>query len=980
MPGLVVSSEQSSNPARPSKQGRQSEWTFNFRAGFESDSSGEEHDEERSAIASHPSSGKFSAEDGDSAAAPSSSEGINSRSTGNMEEIIKADEETEDARLLRELDIASRADKDPAKFTTTPWSIARVNAAIRDPPPLPHSGPSCKPNRTANLETEAKRDHASTGPRKQGTMLLPGKPVADARSTAHARKAGSVPTKLEKSIGEYFAPRKPGSVVPKKPPAHQRIYPTSHSAPRQSLLTSTASNSQHTHVSLSPSLLSSSATTLKPKWPSPPRQPPSMPQSIGVPSPRTDPVPISHESNSTDLPDDLSTLLDSGESKPTLLMNAWEEDSKENIPLQSHGRPTSQQTFPRRHLDCAHGNNPNYKSELYYDSPGNVFLVFSLRDETFLMRALTVKGSFSSQERFVDRGSGFSRPQFSSPLRNEVKMEAPTDVNGCDYLSGTVSGFPEAVERPAPQENRTQFSGQPKHSGYMPSFSSPIKPTSQLVQPSGRAALGLDPPRALALRGDEHLLQPKSSQSPGYALGSTWSGVSYRQHCSTAIPLPRSQQDASRIARYPKKEEDELVLPAVESRSSPVQAKPSPPSVSLYSLPVAKSFSSPIRPPKRELSRYPLPTKHCRSPTTREPNVSYDDPDDDDASWSTLPQRKKSRSQGCDIRSPGTGKKSIKQSGRFKLPIALPSLPAKVTQSVVSHEPTSAGKKRVITYLPPPPSKETNSASSARSNSPTIQRDKVSSRNQTPLKQTLERPADATRTKGSAARGEDTKVMRPVSEWSLKRFSFGSMHTSVSSPNDREASHPAQMRGADATKAEETESDDYMRALSSQTREVHPSRETNPSHDQFGHLASDETDTQTLVDPSSLSPDREPKLEELEHGEGYDDSSVSLPFDLPNIETAYPTVRKVLLEVRSFHPSQFTVHYIHPTHSSAKQLPPPSGTSSGCPAVAFPSTTQKFPLPRTLLAVQGSMRSPSSCGREYPESSNTASSETKDAP
>lgn len=79
-----------------------------------------------------------------------------------------------------------------------------------------------------------------------------------------------------------------------------------------------------------------------------------------------------------------------------------------------------------------------------------------------------------------------------------------------------------------------------------------------------------------------------------------------------------------------------------------------------------------------------------------------------DVNWSTLPSRKKARMDdgGAKVSQPGSGKpKSMKQSGRFTLPFALPSKAVEQSQ-----EP---GKPRVIVYLPPPPPDKPSSRSSS---------------------------------------------------------------------------------------------------------------------------------------------------------------------------------------------------------------------------------------------------------------------------
>lgn len=94
-----------------------SEWSFSLRGGCQSsdsdsdsdsNSSGEDEDNENKRRADGKEGGKRDGE-------------------------RKSDRKmlTEDAKLMRELDIATRAETDKAKFEYNPWSIARVNAASR---------------------------------------------------------------------------------------------------------------------------------------------------------------------------------------------------------------------------------------------------------------------------------------------------------------------------------------------------------------------------------------------------------------------------------------------------------------------------------------------------------------------------------------------------------------------------------------------------------------------------------------------------------------------------------------------------------------------------------------------------------------------------------------------------------------------------------------------------------------------------------
>ena len=130
MPGLLNTStstvvqveSQSTSHLRQNKKPSSSDWSFTFRRGFES---GSDSDSDVCDEAATNAQLKTS---------------INSKVVSQQKKVKseKKEEdchhrsvETEDALLLRELDIASRADRDTVQYTANPWSIARINAASR---------------------------------------------------------------------------------------------------------------------------------------------------------------------------------------------------------------------------------------------------------------------------------------------------------------------------------------------------------------------------------------------------------------------------------------------------------------------------------------------------------------------------------------------------------------------------------------------------------------------------------------------------------------------------------------------------------------------------------------------------------------------------------------------------------------------------------------------------------------------------------
>ncbi|KAL5514301.1 hypothetical protein ACEPAG_2389 [Sanghuangporus baumii] len=905
MPGLLVSSEQASSPARLSKRKSNSGWTFDFRAGFDSDSDSDSSDEETKE-SSVPFSVKKSPVDENARAKQTNcSSGNVIRNTGREPKGTQVNE-TQDARLLRELDIASRADNDTAKFTTTPWSIARVNAATRAPVTDNFDNPSAAPSaasRPVDSNDIVRRgrsvERAAHGAGIREQEPLPAKSLGSAVSFAPSKKSGSTP-KLGKTIEKYFVARKLGKDIPRiKPPSHQRIHPGSDPDPHHS-----PTSSQHVPIRLSAissperSLYTCSSVDLKPD-----QLAPITPTLVHRSATSFSSSPSSEDvsgdcslyntqnllstSNFTDFPNDSTSKFDSEDMKS--LLNDSQADN-------SLGSSLDQSIMPYSYQQEQVAAPTVYADANYY--AGN-------------MRAydtMPAKSSFSQSSLRVHSKHDLSRPQFSSPLRKELKMEATTEMEDIDFPSYSIPGILETETHSIPEERRAQYAEQLNHPGYMRSFSSSIKPT---MQRSSRAALVLNPSRVLSPGNDDYLAQLKRSKSPEPGLLKAWSIVPDLQACSTTIT--GSHRGSPCTEWYPKKEECDFILPASGPRcGSDLPKCESPLPASRHDSPPLARRSSPLS--RRDLERFPRPIKHARSPTLgrigAHPNCAYDE-DDEDANWSTLPQRKKTRTQDSSSQlSDARKKKSMKQSGRFKLPIALPSLAAK---SVISHEPTSVGKKRVITYLPPPPLEHPVPPKQMSNPIPAKQHTYEPVERQMSPKKIPERRTEAVRS-SEDSKDVKTKVTRPVSEWSLKRFRYGFEHDAPSelirneSSQDKrqQISHHGHTYDSETTKVEGT--DDYIHILHSEKDvKLSDRHQTNlppsPNHsrsEQKTNLASDETDSQTLVDSSTFYPNNT-KVKPEEDEDEVVTEDVTIPFDTISLNEIYPKVRKSLLEVRSFY-------------------------------------------------------------------------------
>ena len=162
MPGLLLPS---SSPKKASKQS--TAWSFSFRGGYNSDSSdsGDEEEEEE--------------------------ESGRGREAGNSPK--EKEKLSEDAKLLKELDIASRAEMDAAQFKANPWSIARINAASRATNSNSNTGEQSHGGKTSPVQKGPSSAHPKAVSRIGHQTTRPSVPPAKKHVHVHPRPGKTKP-------------------------------------------------------------------------------------------------------------------------------------------------------------------------------------------------------------------------------------------------------------------------------------------------------------------------------------------------------------------------------------------------------------------------------------------------------------------------------------------------------------------------------------------------------------------------------------------------------------------------------------------------------------------------------------------------------------------------------------------------------------------------------------------------------------------
>lgn len=444
-------------------------------------------------------------------------------------------------------------------------------------------------------------------------------------------------------------------------------------------------------------------------------------------------------------------------------------------------------------------------------------------------------------------------------------------------------------------------------------LSSPIRQPAHGTQLSGRAALGLAPAKVY----NPGIANPsKSTRQSESATQFSDHGQYVPSHPHEQVSPPSAQTEQIQPVQSYETYEELLPVedhfayqPPHRSPSSPRKFRPSPP---------------------RQASSTCLPdTKRPREPTSQRRDAYTAFAADEEANWTTLPVRKKARTQAS------SSGQSVKQSGRFKLPISLSSLAAKVATTEASAPP----KRRVITYLPPPRDAPTQpSGVSGRS---TVKLDKIEEK---------ERNSSTRNTVPKVV-----KVSKPVSEWSIKRFVHG--HSGVPATNvgglklklnsvNESSLDLGRKRSSDRGQSRRVSPQDDSHTMREQEVEATPSDETDVTMCSTDHCDNscplDSSDTAHKESSDPCVPDEE-----------RDDITIAL--DAEALEHTYPKVRDVMLEVCNLLSTIFINTILMQYHfSSAKRLPLGYGTSLGFRAAAFLSST---PAPRQTSRLVPQMRS-----------------------
>ncbi|KAH8116212.1 hypothetical protein DFH11DRAFT_1725705 [Phellopilus nigrolimitatus] len=688
MPGLLLDASDpkpTGTSAANSSSKSDSQWSFSFRGGgFQSDSDSSDSDDDGGGGDGNTAAAS-NAQDKDKQV---SKDGKDGAARGQLEPTRKA-ALSDDAQLLRDLDIATRADADAAEFKANPWSIARVNAASR--PAHAHASFSAGPGLAPDLTpaAAAKPHEPPPADARPGRGFAP--PAAASASAAVSGKKADLKMK-KRTIEGFFAAEKTnrptnkpvGSIgertdVKSLPPSHPFARP----------------------------LISRRSPLKQTRFPTPIS---SGPRTVSALAPCA-PYPT-HVPTHAELQPDSQALNDL-----TYNDNANYTNESRNLDLEPGAAPISfwPDEEPNTSLltDCPTPPRPTrfapLKPSLYankpssggdqktFPAPRGTSAAHPLPPASNMVSDLNICAAklapFNSHKHAPAPNSQQARLQgpFSSPLRHVTgayrQTTPPTNiatpqVNQTAAAKASASlTFPrwhgvrapglDDEAAPPPRKHGITRQDAPLHA-----FSSPAKyPTSDGVLHPGRAALGLS--YAIPVPGTfVHGQDGGASDFVRYAAANehTFSQTSHLG-VSGACPNPRPQT-ADEDEEAPRDETEE------KDRSA-AHAAPLP----------AASFTSFVHPPpaaRRALPPTPKPVRPAPSPPKRvraAPDAYAALADEDgDAGWSTLPARKRAKNAGA-----------TKQSARFQLPIALP---AALPSAPAARD--GVQQQRVVTYLPPP--------------------------------------------------------------------------------------------------------------------------------------------------------------------------------------------------------------------------------------------------------------------------------------
>lgn len=363
--------------------------------------------------------------------------------------------------------------------------------------------------------------------------------------------------------------------------------------------------------------------------------------------------------------------------------------------------------------------------------------------------------SHLAPRRFTPLGGSFS-----SPLHNEITTQ-PSQLCSVGAHSSFSKESSPGLAHQKPRLIQSSPLRVPVYQTCLPISWKPLVQTAEAPVPAAAAPIWRYPVRPPALPTQQRFSEPVPLQGdalPPWLSQSLSACDDGPRMSQNAMVKPPSYDEITDVLRMVEEGDDDLEDSYVseDTVAHPATSKLDIKS-SAFSDPKSRRPASPCavsqaraRPPP---PRYPFPANSNTgsSSSKRAPRAptepSYASPgtgvyarlsEDEDANWSTLPSRKRVRTST----EAGANSKGTKQSGMFKLPISLvpPSKSASNATLSGTGDDTAvqnATKRRVITYLPPPPT------------------------------DTSTRPQS-----GQLATSRKGTDVKPISKWSIKRAGY----------------------------------------------------------------------------------------------------------------------------------------------------------------------------------------------------------------
>ncbi|THH05604.1 hypothetical protein EW145_g4677 [Phellinidium pouzarii] len=665
------------------------QWSFSFRGGCDSDCDSSDGE-------------------GDDGSLVQQSDGSKDANASHVKAKGRTEALSEDGKLLRDLDISTRAEVDAAEFKANPWSIARINAASRT---------SFLPDETvSNPHIEAFSGVCGSQHRTQkkgiGTGLTGAAAAGDENTNLRAKpkqtvdgffSAGNVArdNTNKKTVNTYTG-RADRTAKLASGPLRPSVFTSSSQSKISSVVLADTNSKQHENHKPTQMLTGTLDSEI-----------------LSGGSVHTHPTPTGWRN--TFAATQGQDYFNSMQTNVTPINMIPDSDFLEHL--------TTDDYLSNQLVDCS--------------CPPILYLEHSTSTPDLAVCA--EEASFSSHAVTQPTNISPRRPQgpFASPLRRDsgvlglrtlYKPIAVTQTASPFMLAGANTGLPRDHED---RELRSKLPGRltqsalhkkTNQSNVSLAFSSPLRQTHLGVDPSsrksewqsGRTALGLSTSgSSLYKRDEDQSFNPNSDHPSGHDERVPFS-ISKLTRENTNPSCPPMDVHVS----YGDKEAEEI-----KPYSDVLTFHP--PDLTSFTNPRSQAQHSPPSSPPR----FTFPLKRTSNVFTNhaldESSDAYSALRDEDAEWSTLPTRKKARKSVT--RSIG-GSKSIKQSGRFKLPIALPRSSAKDTTPTGGE---NLAKRRVVTYLPPP------------------------------------RGAQVSTVLKSNDSLKEMKQEKPATEWSIKRFGFG---------------------------------------------------------------------------------------------------------------------------------------------------------------------------------------------------------------